>query len=581
MVQHSHEVPDAAGSTGCIKQQQRCYDLVGRYSKPPTQSLPAAQRSLAERLRDISETVRFIHSLDSPYEMIRAISERACGVFESHVAIASFAPPETNASPLHTVYSLSPPSGRHETRIRIERSLIYQQVRKNNQTLRLDRSTFRTHPDWQRKFSKLIGSQRPTSGILAAPFVGQDDRNIGIILLLEKLRGDFTADDEAMLTQLAYMAATAIENARLHEAVRETKSWLENILSSITDAFFTIDHDWRLTYMNRAAERLLRRPSHELVGRRLWDAFPGTPSLHLLTKYQEVLSKQQTVEFQEYFPPLGIWMDIRAYPTRDGIAVYARDISEQRKTEAELRALNKELEKRVRERTAELEAANRELAAFSYSVSHDLRAPLRTINGFAQALIEDYRDQLDEIGRDYLQRIQNASRRMGTLIDDLLYLARVSRSELVRQKIDLSLIAAEAVAMLREEHPERQVTVVVQPNLIAYGDPGLLRVAIENLLSNAWKFTAEVPDACIIMGMQHDKLGAGEPVFFVRDNGVGFDMALADRLFQPFERLHPDEIYRGNGIGLATVSRIIQRHGGRIWAEAAVGEGATFYFTVA
>lgn len=581
MVHHSHRDPSAVSLTGDRQRRRSLDGVADRNPQVGVHSVPTTRRSIAERLRDISETVRFIHSLDSPGDMIRAISEKACGVFESRVAIVSFALPEASSNPLQAIHSQSVPNGRHELRIRLERSLIYQRVRQSNQPVRLDRRTFQAHPDWQRKFSKLVGSQRPESGILAVPFVGQDDRNTGVILLLEKQRRDFTADDEAMLTQLAYMAATAIENARLHETVRETKSWLENVLSSITDAFFTIDHDWRLTYMNRAAERLLRKPSRELVGRRLWDAFPGTPSLHLLTKYQKALSQQQTVEFQEYFPPLGIWMDIRAYPTRDGIAVYVRDISEQRKTEVKLRELNKELEKRVQERTAELEAANRELAAFSYSVSHDLRAPLRTINGFAQALAEDYRDRLDEVGLDYLQRIQNASQRMGALIDDLLYLARVSRSDLVRQRIDLSKMAAEAIAMLREEHPERQVTVVVQPNLIAYGDPGLLRVVIENLLSNAWKFTAEVPDALIVMGMQRDDLGVGEPVFFVRDNGVGFDMALADRLFEPFERLHPDEMYRGNGIGLATVSRIIQRHGGRIWAESAVGKGATFYFTVA
>lgn len=571
MVHHSHEVPGAANLS----------DSNDQHANFHCPALQPIQRSIAQRLRDISETVRFIHSLNSPEEMIRAMSEKACSVFDSRMAIASFVPPEGSSAPLHAIYSQHSSDGRHQPHVRIERSSIYQVVRKSNQSVRLDRYSFQAHSDWQRIFSKWIGSQRPTSGILAAPFVGQDDRNIGVILLAEKLQGDFTAYDEAMLTQLAYMTATAIENARLHETVRQTKSWLENILASITDAFFTIDHDWHLTYINRAAERLLQRPSHELIGRRLWDAFPGTRSLHLLTKYQEVLSKQQTVEFQEYFPPLGIWMDIRVYPTLDGLAVYVRDISQQRRTEAELRVLNKDLEKRVQERTAELEAANRELAAFSYSVSHDLRAPLRTINGFAQALVEDYGERLDEVGLDYLQRIQNASRRMGDLIDDLLYLSRVTRSELARQKTDLSHLAAEAVAMLREGHPERQVTVVVQPNLIAYGDPGLLRIAVENLLSNAWKFTANNPDARIVMGMKHDVLNRGEPIFYVRDNGVGFDMALADRLFQPFERLHPEEMYRGNGIGLATVSRIIHRHGGRIWAEAAIGEGATFYFTIA
>lgn len=580
-----HDSAKSSGQTslnGSVSSNEQFDPMAGLLHPGSRQSThygcAAKEQGIAEKLRNVSEAVRFIHTLESPAAMMQAIADQARLIIGSHLAIASFAMGPHGSKATHAI-SLSQAHGaRRELRVRLERAHTYRQVCETNRSVRLDQQTLHAHSDW-RKISHFVGSQLPTSGLIAAPFVGQDGRNTGLILLAEKSSGEFSEGDEVLLAQLAYMTATAIENARLLKVARDANTRLENILSSITDAFFAIDHDWRFTYMNRAAERLLQRPGHEIIGRRVWDAIPGTRSLHPFTKYQEALAKQQTIKFQEYFPPLGIWMDLRAYPTRDGLAVYARDVSEQRETESELRALNRKLEKRVRERTAELEAANRELTAFSYSVSHDLRAPLRTIHGFAQALIEDCGDQLDEAGVDYLQRIQNASRRMGDLINDLLYLSRVTRTDLVRQKADLSAMAREALAMLQEDNSERDVSFFVQPNLFAYCDPGLLRVVLENLLANAWKFTAGVSDARIVLGMEQQ--GMRGPVFFVRDNGIGFDMAFADRLFQPFERLHPEEAYRGNGIGLATVSRIVQRHGGRLWVEAAVGQGATFYFTVA
>jgi light-regulated signal transduction histidine kinase (bacteriophytochrome) len=244
----------------------------------------------------------------------------------------------------------------------------------------------------------------------------------------------------------------------------------------------------------------------------------------------------------------------------------------------EVRRVNAELERRVAERTRQLEAANRELEAFAYAVSHDLRAPLRSMSGFSQILQENAPPGLDDKSRHYLQRIHDASMRMSGLIEDLLNLSRIGRSELTARPISLSQIASEAAAAIRERHPTRDVQLEIAPDIEVSADPRLLRIALENLLSNAWKYSSRSPQARVTVGTQ---MGDQGPVYFVRDNGVGFDMKYADKLFVPFQRLHPEAEFPGSGIGLVTVQRIIARHGGRIWADAKPDEGATFYFTIA
>ncbi len=235
------------------------------------------------------------------------------------------------------------------------------------------------------------------------------------------------------------------------------------------------------------------------------------------------------------------------------------------------------LEERVAKRTAELLAINKELESFSYSVSHDLRAPLRSIDGFSQALLEDYNEQLDEVGRDYLRRVRKASQRMGQLIDDLLKLSRLTRGEMHRGPVNLSAIAREIAAELRMRDPARNVRFNIADGLVTQGDARLLRIALENLLDNAWKFTGKREKAEITFDATEIN---GQTTYFVRDNGVGFDMTYANKLFGAFQRLHAAHEFEGTGIGLATVQRIIHRHGGRIWAESTVGQGATFYFTL-
>jgi signal transduction histidine kinase len=245
------------------------------------------------------------------------------------------------------------------------------------------------------------------------------------------------------------------------------------------------------------------------------------------------------------------------------------------------RILAEDASKDLEDANRELEGANRELEAFSYSVSHDLRAPLRTIDGFSQILQEDYEDTLDEEGLDYLGRVRAASAHMATLIDDLLDLSRVSRRPLRREAVDLTRLATEIIEDLRAAEPERNVEFVAGEGIEAFGDVSLLKVALENLLGNAWKFTEREGEARIEFGAdRRPRPGSLAPVYFVRDNGAGFDQAYSDKLFGAFQRLHGQDEFEGTGIGLATVARIIHRHGGRVWAEGEVGEGATFYFTL-
>jgi len=234
------------------------------------------------------------------------------------------------------------------------------------------------------------------------------------------------------------------------------------------------------------------------------------------------------------------------------------------------------LERRVRERTAELEAANGELEAFSYSVAHDLRTPLRSIDGFSLALLEDCAEQLDDAGKNYLLYIRQSAQRMANLIDDLLTLSRVTRCELQRKVVDLSALARSVIGHLEHAQSDRRVEVAIEDGVVCEGDATLLGVVLDNLIGNAWKFTAKRPIARIEFGAR----AAECPVFFVRDNGVGFDMAYASMLFGVFQRLHSVDEFEGTGIGLATVQRIVRRHGGRVWAEAAVDRGATIYFTL-
>lgn len=256
-----------------------------------------------------------------------------------------------------------------------------------------------------------------------------------------------------------------------------------------------------------------------------------------------------------------------------GVFAAARDVTERKKNEERILSLNRSLEHTANE----LSAINKELEAFSYSVSHDLSAPLRSIDGFSQAIVDDYGDILDENGKDYLQRIRKGSQRMAQLIDDMLKLSRITRGDMQRVTIDLSGMVQSIVSELQQQQPEREVRFRIAQEVVASADPRMLRMALDNLLGNAWKFTSKSPCAEIEFGVTEHE---GALAYFVRDNGAGFDMTYASKLFGAFQRLHSTTEFPGTSIGLAIVQRIIRRHGGTVWAQAEVNKGATFYFTL-
>jgi light-regulated signal transduction histidine kinase (bacteriophytochrome) len=251
-------------------------------------------------------------------------------------------------------------------------------------------------------------------------------------------------------------------------------------------------------------------------------------------------------------------------------------LTSESKDNEEILRLNAELEQRVRERTAQLEAANKELEAFAYSVSHDLRAPLRSVRGFSEVLLERYSDRLDAAGKEFLNRICQSSAHMDRLIEDLLKFSRISRAELHRQPVDLSSMVQNLCDDLAKADPQRDVKFAVESGITVSGDERLLRIAMDNLVRNAWKFSGKKESARIEFG----SVQAPEQAYYVRDNGAGFDMRYAGKLFRVFQRLHSTAEFPGTGIGLATVQRIIHRHGGRVWADAAVDQGATFFLSL-
>jgi len=367
------------------------------------------------------------------------------------------------------------------------------------------------------------------------------------------------------------------ERRRAEAALRESEERFRLLVGTVRDyAIYMLDPNGRVVSWNRGAEQIKGYSAEEIVGRHFSCFYPpeavaaGAPEHALAMAAEKGRFEEENWRLRK--DGSRFWADVVITAVRDeegklfGFAKVTRDLTERKRTNELLRR-----------HTAQLEAANVELDAFAYSVSHDLRAPLRSIDGFSQALLEDYAGRLDAAGQDYLQRVRAATQRMATLIDDLLDLSRVTRSEMTIAPVDLSELARELATEFTSGDPERHVEIVITPDVAVRADRGLLRVVLHNLMGNAWKFTGKRSDARIEVGVV---AADGERAYYVRDNGAGFDMAYASKLFGAFQRLHRVTEFPGTGVGLATVQRIIHRHGGRVWAESAVGRGATFYFTL-
>jgi len=361
------------------------------------------------------------------------------------------------------------------------------------------------------------------------------------------------------------------------DEARRTAEQLSTTLESLTDAFFTVDRQWRFTYVNAEAERIMNQSRAQLLGVEMWKAFPDMRNSEFVEPYRRAMNGNEVVQFEAHYAPAGAWAQVKVYPSPQGLAIYAKDVTDRVHAHREILRLNAELEERVISRTAQLESANRELEAFSYSIAHDLRAPLGSIDGFSRMLEHNAGGALGDRERHYLKRIRAGVKQMADLTDGLLALANLSRADLREDEVDLAELVRETADRCRERWPDRCVQLEIADHLDVRGDTRLLAQVMANLVGNAWKFTAGREHARIEVGQE---LQGGRTVFFVRDNGAGFDMAYSSRMFEAFQRLHTSAEFEGTGIGLAIVHKIVERHGGTIWCEAAPDQGATFYFTL-
>ena len=393
----------------------------------------------------------------------------------------------------------------------------------------------------------------------------------------------FTPDEVNLLEELTGDLAFGIralrdnqEKLKSEEALKESEEKYRNLFSNMVEEvhFWKLVRDetgqiktWRLVDANPPTLKTWGRQSvEEIKGKTTDEIFGPGSTEHYMAIVRKVTAEGVPFSYEDYFPNLGKYFRFTTVPLGEYFITTGTDITRIKQAEESLRRY-----------ASELESANKDLESFSYTVSHDLRAPLRSLEGYSTAILEDYADKLDKEGKKWLENIRASSIHMGQLINDILGLSRVIRAELRLEKVNLSEMAELQANKLKENEPERKVEFVIAPDLYAFGDRNLLGLVFQNLLGNAFKFTSKSQSARIEFGLEMQN---GEPVYFIRDNGSGFDMKYVDKLFKPFQRLHSDKEYSGTGIGLATVQKIILRHGGRIRAEGEINKGATFYFTL-
>ena len=537
-------------------------------------------------LQRAADAAQAITSQQTLKAALQEVADQACGVIGAHQALVMLAEGGEWGPSIYGL-SLSEKYAKYRTLSDpVDGSGIYAMVFETKRPIRLTQAELEAHPRWK-GFGAYADKHPAMRGWLAVPLLGRGGQSIGVLQLSDKFEGEFTLQDEYVVLELAQLASTALENARLFDEIHRLNLGLEQKVAERTEALsrqealfrtlsdqapqaiWTLDRQGEATYFNRAFIELVGGESRQ------WMGMGWLPLMHpedlagVLDGWHA--AKKQRVRYnniRRLRGQDGTWhiMSCTASPVFNAsgevdfwVGIDA-DITDIKAVEAALRLSNQELE------------------AFSYSVSHDLRSPLNTVDGFSRLLAKQLSAEANEKSRHYLSRIQAGVAQMGQLIEDLLSLAQVSRLQLRIEPVNLSAMAQTVVDEWRVRAPARAVQVRIEPGLHAQGDARLLRVVLENLLGNAWKFTSQQERAEITVGQTQE--ADNVPTFFVRDNGAGFDMAYADKLFTAFQRLHGAQEFPGSGIGLATVSRVIDRHGGRLWADAKPNEGACFYFTV-
>lgn len=554
---------------------------VERDITPRKRAEQAAQEHLF-MLQRAADAAQIITSHRTLAGAMQEVAEQARGVIGVHKAVVTVPGSDTHSQSINAV-SLSekyaaqyPPGG---SVMEGFDAGLGDQLR----PVLLTQAELEKHPRWRHLGDKVAGLR----GWLSVPLFGADGEIRGMLQMTDKYEGDFTLQDQYVAVELAHLAASAIENARLLHEISQLNVGLEKKVAERTAALsrqealfralaeqapqtvWTADPDGALTYVNPAWSNVVGGQPGDWLGYRWLAVIHPDDRADIGDNWRaSVASKSQFVGTRRVLAADGSYhtMSYRASPVLDDqgeIAFWVgidADISEIKAIETALRVSNQELE------------------AFSYSVSHDLRAPLNTIDGFSRLLGKQVESLDNPKVRHYLNRIQSAAAQMGQLIDDLLALAQVNRIDLRPEMVNMTVLAHHIIEGRRVHQPERRVVEHIEDGLEAFGDIRLIRVVLENLLGNAWKFTSQTEEAHIHFGQIRD--ANGQPVFFIRDNGAGFDQTYVDKLFKPFQRLHAATEFPGTGIGLATVSRVIQRHAGAVWAESAPGQGACFYFTL-